>query len=314
MTKRKSRTLVKPALIAGLIVILVFATIAALILTRPKSLLEQNLDLLKNSDGRIVSCELLDVGSEYNVNCYRLRYLSDGLEVVGFLIKPRQGDGYPAVIFNRGGQLEYGKIDNWTLAYLSYAVSHENYVVVASQYRGNDGGQGREEFGGSDVNDVLNLIPMLESLPFIDSNKIAMVGFSRGGMMTYMAITMTDKIKAACVVAGITDLSQLYNDRPDVRQILIELIGGTPEEKENEYKERSAYYWPEKINTPVLIIHGGADVMVNVNQAEKLAGELENLGKTYELIIYPGAGHEFSENMTFQDILHRTREWFENYW
>jgi dipeptidyl aminopeptidase/acylaminoacyl peptidase len=308
--KRKSGPLVKIALIAGLVTIACI-TIAALILTWPKSFLGQNLNLLKDSDGRIVSCESLDVGYSENVECYRLRYLSDGLEVVGFLVKPRQGNVHPAVIFNRGGQQEYSKIDNATLAYLSYVASVENCVFVASQYRGNDGGQGREEFGGSDVNDVLNLIPMLESLPFVDPDKIAMVGFSRGGMMTYIAITMTDKVKAACVVGGITDLIQWYNERPDMRPILIELIGGSPEEKENEYTKRSACYWPEKINTPILILHGGADWRVDVGQAEKLANKLEELGKTYELVIYPGGSHELEGYM--QDVLSKISEWFEKY-
>ena len=41
-------------------------------------------------------------------------------------------------------------------------------MVVASQYRGNAGGEGKEEFGGKDVNDVLNLLPLLESLPKAD--------------------------------------------------------------------------------------------------------------------------------------------------
>lgn len=310
MTKRKSRSLVKIALIAGSAV-LVCTTIVVLILTEPKSFLGQDLDLLKNSDGIIVSLESLDVGYSENVESYRLRYLSDGLEVVGFLIKPRQGDRYPAVILNRGGQLEFAKIDTATLKYLSHLVSVENYVVVASQYRGNDGGEGREEFGGSDVNDVLNLIPMLESLPFVNPDKIAMLGYSRGGMMTYIAITMTDKVKAACVIGGITDLIQWFNERLDMGSVLIELIGGTPEEKENEYKKRSAYYWPEEINTPVLILHGGYDWMVDDSQAEKLASELEELGKTYELVVYPRGSHGLEEHA--QDVFSRIFEWFENY-
>lgn len=310
MAKRKSKNSIKTKLAVGSTV-LIFVAIVAFTLIETKSFLGQNLDLLKDSNGRIVSCESLNVGYSENVECYRLRYLSDGLEVVGFLIKPRQGGNYPAVIFNRGGQLEYGKIDNSMLAYLSSIVSYENYVVVASQYRGNDGGQGKEEFGGDDVNDVLNLIPMLESLPFVNPDKIVMLGVSRGGMMTYVSLTKTNRVKAAVVIGGITDLTQLYNERPDMRPILIRLIGGTPEEKENEYKKRSAYYWPEKINTPVLILHGGADERVDVSQAEKLAGELENLGKTYELIVYPGGSHSLRENA--RDVRIRALEWFKKY-
>ena len=46
------------------------------------------------------------------------------------------------------------------------------YVVVASQYRGNDGGEGREEFGGADVNDVLNLLPVLEQVTSADTARL----------------------------------------------------------------------------------------------------------------------------------------------
>lgn len=62
------------------------------------------------------------------------------------------------------------------------------YVVVASQYRGNDGGEGIEQFGGDDVNDVLNLIPVLNQLPKADTSRVGIEGGSRGGMMTYLAM------------------------------------------------------------------------------------------------------------------------------
>lgn len=277
--------------------------------------LGQDLASLEDSNGKIVSLEPLRIESPYirEVEVNKLRYLSDGLEVVGFLVKPKENDvKYPALIFNRGGNREYGKIEDPLLAYYLSYLSASGYVVVASQYRGNDGGQGREEFGGSNRNDVLNLIPLLDSLPFVDSSKIAMLGFSRGGMMTYIAISMTDKVKAAAVVGGVTDLIQMYNEREQgMKQVCIELIGGTPKEKEAEYKERSAYFWPEKINTPVLILHGGADWRVKVTQAEKLGGKLKELGKVYELVIYPGGDHGLNNNR--EDRNDRILKWFATY-
>ncbi len=279
-----------------------------------ESFLGQNLDLLENSNGRIVSSILFKIESKYSdrVECYRIRYLSDGLEVVAFLVKPRHKNyRYPAMIYNHGGNREFGKINIRTLKYLSY-LSSRDYVVVASQYRGNDGGQGKEEFGGSDVNDVLNLIPMLESLPYVDPDKIVMLGYSRGGMMTYLAIKEGAKLKAACVVGGITDLIQWYDEREDVREkVLEELIGGWPKTKEIEYKKRSAYYWPEKIDVPVLILHGEDDWRVKASQAKKLADKLKELGKTYELVIYPRGSHSLKEYA--EDKHRRIFEWFVKY-
>ncbi len=68
------------------------------------------------------------------------------------------------------------------------------------------GGEGREEFGGADVDDVLNLIPLLGSFPQADTSRIGMYGRSRGGMMTYIALTKTDRIAAAIVDAGEANL------------------------------------------------------------------------------------------------------------
>jgi dienelactone hydrolase len=79
--------------------------------------------------------------------------------------------------------------------------SQEADVVVGSQYRGAAGSEGKDEFGGADLNDVMNLLPLLEALPNADPSRIGMAGFSRGALMTYLALTKTDRIKAA-VVAG----------------------------------------------------------------------------------------------------------------
>ena len=159
----------------------------------------QDLSLLKDSDGKIVEQKMVELKSRWldKVECYKIKYLSDRLKVVGFLLKPMVGGvKFPVIIYNRGGNLEFGKISDRDLGNLCYLAAH-NYVVLASQYRGNDGGQGREEFGGRDVNDVLNLIPLARSLPFTDPDKIAMLGYSRGGMMTYLAIKRGAEIKAA---------------------------------------------------------------------------------------------------------------------
>ncbi|KAF5413017.1 MAG: Acylamino-acid-releasing enzyme [Candidatus Methanophagaceae archaeon] len=274
----------------------------------------QDFNLLIDSNGKISSSKKMDLDNEYKdtVECYRIRYLSDGLEVVGFILKPKQVDQkLPVIIYNRGGNREFGKIDASKLKYLSY-LSSNGYVVLASQYRGNDGGQGKEEFGGNDINDVLNLIPMAESLPFIDSDRIIMLGYSRGGLMTYLAISKSTKIKAACVVGGVTDIIQLYNEREQgMKNVLIELIGGTPTDKEAEYKKRSVYYWPEKINAPVLILHGEDDWKVQKSQAEKIANKLNELGKPYELVIYPKGSHGLTGNKNDRD--RRILEWFEKY-
>lgn len=277
-------------------------------------LLGQDLNSLEDPNGEIISAEVLaiEITCEDKVEIYRIRYLSDGLEVAGFILKPIEDTiDHPVLIWNRGGNRDYGINDIPTLKWLSeFACS--GYVVLASQYRGNDGGQGQEEFGGNDVNDVLNLIPLAKSLPFASNNKIVMLGGSRGGMMTYIALTKTNEIKAAAVISGIADCIQNYNEREiGMKNVYRELIGGTPDQKLEEYKMRSAVYWPEKINTPVLIIHGDNDWRVNVSQARMLANKLESLNKIHELFIYPEGTHMVWESKRDRD--EKILKWFNKY-
>ena len=258
----------------------------------------------------ILESELCSQDNQIEV--YHITYVSDGLKVKGYLAWPKAPGIYPAVIYNRGGNLDFGKLSCTTLSV--YAAS--GFVAIGSQYRGNDGGEGLEEFGGEDINDVMNLIPVLQTLPNVDADKIGMVGYSRGGMMTYLALKEQtlrglDDIKAACTVGGTADLFMNGENRQDmVTGVFVPLIGGTPEQLPQEFEARSATYWADKINTPLLIQHGEIDWRVSVEESRKLAQELEKYGKVYELIVHPGDDHGLSlHNRGLYEIL----SWLSEY-
>ncbi|MBD3414898.1 MAG: prolyl oligopeptidase family serine peptidase [Candidatus Aminicenantes bacterium] len=139
------------------------------------------------------------------VEIFQMTYLSDGLKIKGFLVVPKKEGKYPCIIFNRGGFGELGKIDDKLLFFLLALLSSKGYVIICSQYRGSVGSEGKDEYGGADINDVVNLIPALGYVNKADTSRIGMYGVSRGGMMTYIALTKTKKIKAAVVWAGISD-------------------------------------------------------------------------------------------------------------
>lgn len=82
--------------------------------------------------------------SSSQADCSRIRYRSDGLNVIGFLVRPRdvRARRFPVILFNRGGFLERGKIESFHLVDLT-RLAEQGFVVLASQYRGNDGGEGR---------------------------------------------------------------------------------------------------------------------------------------------------------------------------
>ena len=261
--------------------------------------------LASGVNGAIESMTLITrtANSEY----YALRYWSDGYRVTGFLGRPRADGVYPAIIYNRGGYREYGALEGWEVSLFVEA----GYVAVASQYRGNAGSEGREEHGGADVNDVMNLIPLLKQFPYVDPDRLGMMGHSRGGMMTYLALKQetlagTHDIKAAVAVGGVSDAFMLVQETP----FFLSVLGAKPQDAPALYQARSATYWPELINAPLLIQHGEADSVVSVEQSRKLAKALEAAGKTVKLVTFPGEDHELSGHY---GGLPEALAWFQSY-
>lgn len=257
------------------------------------------------ADGAIESLALI-THTQYS-EYYALTYWSDGLRVNGFLGRPRQAGPHPAIIYNRGGNGELGDLTGWEIAPFVEA----GYVAVASQYRGNAGSEGAEGFGGADVNDVLNLIPLLKHLDDVDPNRIGMMGHSRGGMMTYMALKQdtlsgAHDIKAAATVGGVADAFMLVEWRPGFAS----MIGAEPEDDPARYEARSATHWPELIDAPLLIQHGESDEWVSVEQARRLTEALRAAGKAVTLITYPGEDHPLSQHY---GGMPEALTWFQRY-
>jgi dipeptidyl aminopeptidase/acylaminoacyl peptidase len=233
-----------------------------------------------------------------NVNFFRITYLSDGLKVTGYVAQPKANGKYPCIISNRGGNRDFGAWDSWSIVYFLGRIASWNYVVVASQYRGVDGGEGIEEFGGKDVNDVLNLIPAMAQLPYADTSKIGIEGGSRGGMMTYLALKKSCKFKAAVVVAGAANAFTDIKARPDMEtEVYSELIPNYKANKENELKSRSAVFWADKMckTTPLLIMQGSSDWRVQPLEAIELVQKLYESKHPVRFILYEGADHGISE-------------------
>jgi len=229
----------------------------------------------------------------HGFECMQITYVSGGTKVIGFIYKPvdTAGKHLPVILYARGGSRDFGKIIPDHLFFPDHVFLEQGFIIVASQYRGVDGGEGHDEFGGKDLEDILSLVPLARGLEYADAKNLFLYGFSRGGMMTYLALKHGIRVNAAAVSAGPTDLASLGQLRPEMEKNYREMIPDYEKDPAGTTRERSALEWPEKINTPLLILHGTADWRVPTTDSLRLALKLQQLHKEYALEIFANDAH-----------------------
>jgi dienelactone hydrolase len=242
----------------------------------------------------------------------KIKYTSGGLKVSGFVFKPKEtaGKRLPAVVYNRGGVGRGSEIGPNTFLYL-YEMHHlasEGFVVLASQYRGYDGGEGKDEVGGADLDDVLSLVALARSLAYVDAERVFMMGHSRGAMMTLQAIHRGAPVRAAVVVGAPTDLVLSRQENPVVRDLARTHWAGGESRLEENIEARSAVRWAERLTAPLLIFQGGADPAVSPRHATALAQKLDVAGNLYELVVYAKDDHFVTRNK--EERLRKSVQWF----
>lgn len=241
-----------------------------------------------------------------------IAYDSDGLRVTGLEALPvlEAGEKVPLIIYNRGGSDDFGGLSAAQILNLIVPmVQQVRAGVLASNYRGNMGSEGQEEFGGADVRDVLNLIDAGTQQPWWDGENIFMLGWSRGGMMTYRAIAEGAKLNAAAVGAGITDAFQLVEARPElVEHVLTKRAPDYARDAQAALRARSAICWPEKLGVPLLLLHGDADKKVEVSHARQLHSLLQARGAEVRYVEYPGGGHGLMRDL--EAVMQEVASWF----
>ncbi|MBM3791522.1 MAG: S9 family peptidase [Acidobacteria bacterium] len=183
----------------------------------------------------------------------------------------------------------------------------QGYVILAPDYRGSTGyGQGfwrQIDYGGLEVEDTYaGRNWALENLAFLDPQRVGIMGWSHGGLITLMNIfSHPQDYKAAYAGVPVSDLiarmgykSQSYRDLFSASYH----IGKTAEEDVNEYRRRSPSWHAEKLQTPLLIHTNTNDEDVNVLEVERLIQALKAAGKQdlFQYKIYQDApgGHSFS--------------------
>ena len=233
-----------------------------------------------------------------NVRLDEITYWSDGLRVKGMLARPiAQGD-YDALLYLRGGLQSIGMVRPARIAQFAA----QGFVVFAPYYRGNRGGEGKDEFAGADRYDAVYGADVLKQ--FVQRDMVHVYGFSRGGLMALFTAIIRNDIASVVIWAGVSDAVLTYEDRIDMRRGLKRIIGGTPNKVPDAYRARTPLYALEKINAPVFIIHGLQDRHVNIEHAYRLEAGLKALNKRYETSYADGEKHHYMPKVNMDMVRH----------
>ena len=181
----------------------------------------------------------------------------------------------------------------------------QGYAIIAPDYRGSTG-YGRDywqliDYGGLENDDVLaGKNWMLENHPNLDPERVGILGWSHGGMITLMNIFDHPRdYKVAYAGVPVSDIIARMGYKDDGYRALFSApyhIGKTASDNVAEYRRRSPAWNAEKLQTPLLIHTATNDEDVNVLEVEHLIQALKAAGKDFEFKVYTNApgGHAFN--------------------
>ncbi|WP_332649501.1 alpha/beta hydrolase family protein [Lysinibacillus sp. 54212] len=231
-----------------------------------------------------------------NIRLDEITYWSCGYRVKGMLARPIEAGEYEALLYLRGGLQSIGMVRPARLAQFAA----QGFVVFAPYYRGNRGGEGKDEFAGEDRYDAVFGADVLKQ--FINKDTIHIYGFSRGGLMAIWTAILRDDIASIVTWAGVSNAAATYWDRVDMRRGLRRIIGGTPNKVGERYEDRTPLYDVAYINAPVLIIHGTSDSHVDIEHAYQLEFCLQDEGKPVETWYSFGLKHHYPPKLNRETV------------
>lgn len=229
-------------------------------------------------------------------------------EIHGILYKPADFDPtrkYPVInaLYGGPGSVEF----RHQYVNRPRPECQKGYLVVKVNNRGT-GGRGKtflgstyQRLGDVDIQDHADAIRYLSNRPYVDKQRVGIVGHSYGGYMAAMGILKHPDVYAAAVVrAGVTDwrnYDTIYTER----------YMSTPQLNSKGYDTGSAMTYVKEFKGKMLIMHGMLDDNVHPNNAFQLIEALDQNGKIYESRFWPNAGHGLGRgaNQTQEEFFDR---------
>ena len=250
----------------------------------------------------------------------------DGQQVPAWLFVPKNLDRskkHPAIVWIHGDGVNQN-YDGWHVQrnYAVYYSFHQyllqkGYVVIAPDYRGSIG-YGRVwregvymDVGGKDAQDAWMAANYLKTLNYVDADRVGVWGLSYGGFFTLIAVTDQPKLfRAAVDVAGVVDYAMYYEDPYHGGWTTSRI--GTPDQNPRVYAQASPLSHIDRLERPLLVLHGTSDVNVPYLHSVRLIDELMKKGKgdLVSFMTYPGELHYFTREHVLRDAWNRVADFF----
>lgn len=244
---------------------------------------------------------------------------SYGDEIDGRYYLPPNFDAskkYPLIVYYYGGTSPTTR--GFESTYPLHVYAAQDYVVYALQPSGTTGyGQ---EFSARHVNAwgkqtaeeiIEGVLQFVDAHPFVDGTKIGNIGASYGGFMTQYLITQTDMFDASVSHAGISNITSYWGEGYwGYSYSSAASAESYPWNNPEMYVEQSPLYNADKINTPLMLLHGTADTNVPMGESIQMYTAMKLLGKEVEFIQVEGENHaiyDYTKRISWNNAIYA---WF----
>jgi dipeptidyl aminopeptidase/acylaminoacyl peptidase len=245
-----------------------------------------------------------------------------GYEIESRLLFPTNFDHtlqYPLVLDIHGGP--HGVFAD-SFNTIQQVMTASGYLVLAVNPRGSSTygvdflKAVQQDWGGEDYRDIMASLDEVCQRDYVDSSRLGVTGYSYGGFMSSWIVGHDTRFKAAVIGAPCTNLSSMYGTS-DIGVRFGELQwGGTRREALDAFLDRSPLTYAPNVETPVLLMHGEADLRVPMEQSEQYFVTLKRLGKIVEFVRFPGGYHGFVRGghpRMREEYLSRLLAWLQEY-
>jgi len=223
----------------------------------------------------------------------------DGVELYCSMMKPANFDEnkkYPVFFDVYGGPGTSAVRNAWSGTMQQWYAS-EGYIVIQADNRGSSG-RGTafkhavyKQLGKWEVHDYVQVAKHLSTLPYVDSERIGIWGWSYGGYMAALSLLLGEgTFHAGVAIAPLTDW-RLYDT------IYAERFMQRPSDNPDGYDVGSCIVHADKLQGNLLVIHGGLDDNVHVQNTMQFVHNLEEAGKQFDMRIYPNGNHGVAGGM-----------------